>query len=398
MGYRLSSCKGGIELPLKKKFALILILAVVINLLGVLLYLKIFMTTDISNDLPHIWTEFSAAFGDLGPDTTLREFRGIFIQKLQDKDFMKAILGKAVFNTIRITLTFLPILLTVVLYFIDKDILKPLNKLNKAIDDFNRRNGYYSTKHSKNEILKLTNNFYIMSEQIELNKRRKNEFISCISHDLKTPLTSILGYTQRLINPGIANEEKRLKYYDTILNKANDIKNMVEELNTYVMGEIQEVSLQQVNLKKFLNEIIEEYREELMTYSIHLMPCINLDEEICALLDDSQIRRVFANLFSNTVIHGGKDIEIILDAFVKGSHLFIRLENNGEAHLNIDYDKVFDLMYQADAARTNQNHGGRGLGLAIVKQIIEKHNGGVRAYQPSAGGFGMEFYIPVISL
>lgn len=395
MGYRLPPDKGGSRLSLKKKFALIIILALMINLLGMGLYLRIFIARDIAVGLKHLSTELSFV-NDMRPDTTVRELGLIIKQQLQDPSFLNVIFLKLITATIRNSLMLLPVLLIVVLFSIDRVILKPLNKLNKAIDDFNHKNGYYNTQHSKNEILKLSNNFFMMSEQIELSKRRKNEFISCISHDLKTPLTSILGYTQRLIEPGISDEEKRLKYYQTILSKANDIKNMVEELNTYVIGEIEEVSLQKINIKSFLNEIIEEYREELMTYSIQLVPSIDVDEEEWCLLDDNQIRRVFANVFSNSVIHGGKDMQITLNAFVQNKKCYIRLENNGQSHFNLDYDKVFDLMYQADTARSNQTHEGRGLGLAIVKQIIEKHDGKIKAYQPSQGGFGIEFYIPVI--
>lgn len=385
-------------MPLKKKFTLIIILALVLNLLGIAIYLKIFIARDISIGIQHMNNEFSVFMKDLGPDTTLRELQILLNQKLQDSRFLNAIFYKLISDNIRYSLMLLPILLGTVLFYMNKEVLKPLNRLNEAIKHFNRKNGYHTTKHSKNEILKLSNNFFVMSEQIEASKRKKNEFISCISHDLKTPLTSILGYTQRLIDPGIADKEKRLKYYQTILNKANDIQTMVEELNNYVMGEIQEVSLRKVNLKKFLDEIAEEYFEELLTYNIHLIPTIDLNQDTCSFLDDIQIRRVFANIFSNSVIHGGTNMQITLHAFVKNEKLVVTLENDGLSLPNTAYDKVFDLMYQADTARTPQQQQGRGLGLAIVKQIIEKHNGHITAYGPSHGGFGLEFQLPITQL
>jgi signal transduction histidine kinase len=398
MGYRLPLNKGGSQLSLNKKFALIIILALIINLLGIALYLKLFIARDISIGIQHLNTEFSVFMQDLGPDTTLRELRIILSEKLQDSSFLNVIFYKLVSDNIRYSLMLLPVLLGTILFYMNKEVIKPLNKLNEAINQFNRKNGYHKTKHSRNEILKLSNNFFVMSEQIESTKRKKNEFISCISHDLKTPLTSILGYTQRLIDPGIADKEKRLKYYQTILNKANDIQNMVEELNNYVMGEIQEVSLRKVNLKKFLDEVAEEYFEELLTYNIHLIPTIDLNENVFSFLDDIQIRRVFANVFSNSVIHGGKNMQIMLHAYIKNEKLIVNLENDGPSLPDMAYDKVFDLMYQADTARTPQQQQGRGLGLAIVKQIIEKHNGSISAYGPSHGGFGLEFQLPIIQL
>ncbi|WP_070000258.1 sensor histidine kinase [Cellulosilyticum sp. I15G10I2] len=382
-------------MPLKKKFALILILALVINFVAIVIYLWLFLARDIANNLRHFHEQFAVIVDELGPATTLGELGPIFKEKLQDRSVLNAIFLQAVYNTTKASLAFLPILLSVVLFYINKEVCKPLNKLNTAIDSFNHKNGYYATKHSRNEILKLSNNFFLMSEQIELSKRQKNEFISCISHDLKTPLTSILGYTQRLINPGISDEKKRLKYYQTILSKANTIQTMVEELNAYIMGEIQEVALQRVPIKKFLDEVIEEYQEELLTYSIHLTPHIDLDESLSTSLDINQIRRVFANIFSNAVIHGGKNMQITLTALNQDTNILIKIENNGLAPSNLDYDKVFDLMYQADTARTSQNHEGGGLGLAIVKQIIQKHDGSIKAYKPFGGGFGIELTLPL---
>lgn len=385
-------------MPLKKKFALILILALVIHLLCTALYLKFFLAQDLTKNLIGLHKEFAGIFNGLSPDMTLRELGTLLNQKLHDQSFLNAIIFKGVIGTLRTSLLLLPILLIVVLFFIDREILKPLNRLNTVIDNFNRKNGYYGTRHSKNEILKLSNNFFIMSEQIELNKRQKDEFISCISHDLKTPLTSILGYTQRLIDPGIPDEVKRQKYYQTILTKANTIKTLVEELNIYVLGELQELSLQKTNLKGFLSEIAEEYHEELLTYEITLLLSIDLSEELYGFIDPNQIRRVFANIFSNTALHGGRNIEVTLNAFKKDDTLCIRIENNGKVPETLDFTKVFQLMYQADLARTNKNSEGSGLGLAIVKQIIEKHNGNIQAYRPATGGFGLEFYLPLASL
>lgn len=383
-------------MPLKKKIAWIIILAFILNLLLIALYLKIFIARDISIGIDHLSNQFAAFMQDLGPDTTLRELSIIIDGNLKDSTFLNTVFLKLISDNIRYSLMLLPVLLAVVLFFINKEVCKPLNKLIEAINAFNHKNGYYTTQESRNEIAKLSNNFFLMSEQIEKSKRQQNEFISCISHDLKTPLTSILGYTQRLIHPGISDEQKRIKYYQTILSKANTIQTMVEELNTYIMGEIQEVSLKKVSIKHFLYEIVEEYHEELLTYSINLTPHIDLSDEIQVLLDSNQMRRVFANIFSNAVIHGSKNIEINLTASIQKDQLVVKIENNSFVPATLDYDKVFDLMYQADNSRTSQHHEGGGLGLAIVKQIIQKHDGTIKAYRPVTGGFGIVFFIPLV--
>lgn len=355
---------------------------------------KTIITREIASNSDSMIKYFNYLVSDVNPDMKVSEFSKLMIEQLQEGGIFDTIFLTGVSNTLKASVLLLIILLTVLLIYIQREICRPLGKLNKAIQDFNCLNGYHSAKHSCNEIEELTHNFNLMSEQIESSKRRKNELISYISHDLKTPLTSILGYTQRLINPGIPQEEKRLKYYHTILTKAGDIDSMVEELSTYVLDEIEEVKLENVNLKKFFECIVEEYEGELQTYHINLITKIELGEQRYCKLDINRMRRVFANLFSNSVVHGGKGITIKLKISIQNDKIQISMENNGKELPEGEYHKVFEVLYQADSARTNGRKG-RGLGLALVKQIIDKHDGEINAYRPAQGGFGIKFTIPI---
>lgn len=300
-------------------------------------------------------------------------------------------------NIIISSLVLLVILLIGVLYFIHHEICKPIEKLSRAIEDLNDKNTFSPIDHHKNEIKSLTNNFFLMAKQIEANKRKKNELISYITHDIRTPLTSISGYTQRLIEPGIADPLKRGRYYQTILSKANDIKVMLAELDGYITEEIQGIVLERVPINHFLNHLLSEYEEELLCYEIYLRKNISLPSSLIWRLDKKSMNRVFSNIFSNAVSHGRKGMTITFSAYALNDILHIHIENNGNELNQDQYDKVFELMYQGDASRTSDKPQGKGLGLTIVHQIVAKHNGTVHAYKPSSGGFGISIHLPYLN-
>lgn len=296
-------------------------------------------------------------------------------------------------NVSHASLLLLVILLIGVLYFIHREICKPIEKLSHAIETINNENGYPAINCSKNEIKSLSDNFFLMAEQIEANKKKKNELISYITHDIRTPLTSISGYTQRLIEPGISDPEKRARYYQTILSKATDIKTMIAELDSYITEEIQQVVLEEVLIGDFLNHLLSEYEEELLTYEIYLKKNIALPRSLTWKIDKKSMNRVFSNIFSNAVSHGNKGMHITFHAYELNEALHIHIENDGSGLNDDQYEKVFELMYQGDPARSSNKPQGKGLGLTIVRQIVAKHNGTVRAYKPTFGGFGIAIHL-----
>lgn len=352
------------------------------------------MNSNYHERFEHVYREVSSSLAESSEELGEEEVYLWLESSFEKENILKESFAVGVRTTMKASLLLLCILLVVVLYYIDKEICKPLAKLNNAINGFNKSNGYYAPKGCYNEITILNKNFDLMCEQIESNKYKKDELMSCIAHDLKTPLTSILGYTQRLIEPGITDPDKRLKYHQTILNKAKDIQSMVEELNTYITDEINEVVLEEISPLSFLKCTTDQYQEELLTYEVQLVTHIDLDPLLKVVFDENRLKRVFANLFSNAVYHGGKQIRLTLTSFAIENKWIIRVENNGAELINGEYDRVFDLMYQGDHSRTQSQHHGKGLGLAIVQQIIHQHNGEIKAYRPPLGGFGIEFYIP----
>lgn len=382
-------------MPLKNRFALIIVFCLITNLLILVGFCKIYIYSHYQENFEHVSQNITNMLAEItDSDIDFQQVHDYLAENFTEENIIRDSFSIGVSLTLEASLLLLCILLVVVLFYIDREICKPLARLNDTINRFNKSNGYYTPKGCCNEINILSKNFDLMCEQIESNKQKKNELMSCIAHDLKTPLTSILGYTQRLIEPGIADPHKRLKYHQIILTKAKDIQSMVEELNTYITDEIKEVVLEEISPLAFLNRTIDQYQEELLAYEVQLITHIDLDPLLRIGVDENRLKRIFANLFSNAVYHGGKQTELTLTSFSQENKWIVRVENNGAELANGEYDRVFDLMYQGDSSRTQSQHHGKGLGLAIVQQIIHQHNGEIKAYRPLLGGFGIEFYIP----
>lgn len=208
----------------------------------------------------------------------------------------------------------------------------------------------------------------------------RRELIAGISHDLRTPLTSIKGYAEGL-RDGIANtEEKRMRYYDAIHIRALDMEELVENLSLFARLENRQhhYQLEQTDMREYLNDFQEEYKEELRQKQVMLLTEFTA-ERTQVLLDVQEMRRVFVNLLENSVKYRKDDrsvIRIILEN--QGDNLEIRVWDDGPGVPEKELEKIFHSFYRVDEARTSPGFGS-GLGLAIVRQIVEGHGGKIHA-------------------
>lgn len=122
----------------------------------------------------------------------------------------------------------------------------------------------------KDEIGDLYRNFSAMTKRLDASYTHQLQMISSISHDLKTPLTSIMGYVERLLSANINNEDKKREYYKIIYNKAIDIKQLIEDFSDYSKNELECSKLQKekVNIQNFFASLCGEYQEELSSYDV----------------------------------------------------------------------------------------------------------------------------------
>ncbi|WP_042454244.1 sensor histidine kinase [Neobacillus dielmonensis] len=205
--------------------------------------------------------------------------------------------------------------------------------------------------------------------------RSKNELVTNVSHDLRTPLTSIMGYL-RLIEEDKYRDEVELRCFVNIAyEKANRLNRMVNDLFEFTKINNREIALKPVrfNVSELLRQLAEQFTPELQEANMHLGIHIP-DKAISLEADPDKLMRVFENLFSNAIKYGkdGKKIDLYLED--RTSYVVVKLVNYGQPIPAKAIPLIFERMYRIDQSRTAET-GGTGLGLAIAKGIVDMHHG-----------------------
>ncbi|AOZ91175.1 sensor histidine kinase [Paenibacillus crassostreae] len=198
--------------------------------------------------------------------------------------------------------------------------------------------------------------------------------IANISHDLRTPLTSMQGYANLLKDPSVP-EAERHEILDTILHKMAVMNNMVEsfyELSSLESGDYP-LELQSIYLYSLLSEVILAFHNDLERKNIAVE--LNLDETVRTLwLDEKAMIRIFSNVLQNVLRYAKSQLTISL--FEQDHKVMIIFANDTDQIHAQDLPKLFERTYTSDPSRAN---GQLGLGLSIVKQLVEKQKGSIEA-------------------
>ena len=200
------------------------------------------------------------------------------------------------------------------------------------------------------------------------------EAIANMSHDLRTPLTSIMGYVY-LLNDDKLDKEERKEYLKIIEKRSLVLNDLIT--NFYGLSRIQadqyEIKLEPVNLELVLGEIIAAFYETL-DYKFG-EPEINIEEGLGPVLGDKQaLNRIFTNLIENIIKHGEGEVKISLKK--KNKYIVMEFSNKAEELESKDVNRIFEKFFTKDRMRTGQNTG---LGLAIVKLLVEKQGQKIEA-------------------
>ncbi|RCX17187.1 phospho-acceptor domain-containing protein [Anaerobacterium chartisolvens] len=286
--------------------------------------------------------------------------------------------------------------LLLVLYLHFK-IVKPLEILQRSLGTVNNYNNKLSLKFKQDdEIGELYKNFEDMVQRLEMSQSQQIEMISSISHDLKTPLTSVMGYVERLMGSVKMPEEKRQEYYRIIYKKSQDIEKLVEDFSDYTKNEAdcKKLKKEKVSVKEFFDSICREYFIELQSYNAEFKTYCAVNDNAVMEVDDKKIRRVFANLISNSLKYAQAPVVIKASCEIKGDQVVFAVEDNGKGVPEEELSSIFNKFYRLDKSRSPER-GGSGLGLAICSSIVKSHMGKIWAYNVEHGGLGVSFAVEI---
>ena len=208
-------------------------------------------------------------------------------------------------------------------------------------------------------------------------EKSKDELITNVSHDLRTPLTSIIGYLGLIEDKQYQSEEDILKYTHTAYEKAKQMKNLVEDLFEYtkVQQHGAPVNIMQIDLNQLLEQLTASVELEGQHRGIEISSKV-VPNPLMIEADPEKLGRVFNNLVANAFKYGNGASYIRVDARQRADQVEVTVANDGTPIPAQSLDHLFKRFYRAEASRSRAT-GGTGLGLAIVKSIVDLHHGTV---------------------
>ncbi|MFN7252698.1 MAG: sensor histidine kinase [Anaerobacillus sp.] len=343
-----------------------------------------YVDTGIDFHIPHIW-----AYQPIIKD---EEMRGFFFVDQDTGEFEKAKLQLLLllFSMGLFTL-FIGVLLTI---YLTKVISKPLIKIGETTREIAK--GDFDSKlsiDSDDEVGQLAEDIRVMTKQLKEYRDSKQQFISHISHDLRTPITYIKGYSAVMKDAQVIDEKDWRRNLDVIYNEAKRMEHLVSDLFQLTKLEEGRIALhkEEIDLLHWLESIVATRQLMFDNHSIKCEIKGNMNE-VKALIDQQRLGQAVINLLENSIRYTPKGGTIFINVVDKELETIIEIRDNGIGISNVDLPHIWERFYRVDKSRSRES-GGSGLGLAIVKEIVEVHGGSVAV--ESEEGKGTSFYLKI---
>lgn len=220
----------------------------------------------------------------------------------------------------------------------------------------------------------LKNQIIHNEEMLVAESARKNDLIAYLAHDLKTPLTSVIGYISLLKEAPDMPVEQRAKYTNIALEKALRLESLINEFFDITRYNLHEIMLEEetFDLGYMLMQMADEFYPVLEQHGKSIT--IHAEEDLPIVADSAKLARVFNNILKNAVAYSYDNTEIEIHAEKRDNAIHVSISNFGKTIPKQKLDMIFEKFYRLDDARST-NTGGAGLGLAIAKEIVVAHGG-----------------------
>ena len=292
------------------------------------------------------------------------------------------------------------LLLTAGLYI---SIIRPLDELKSGINKV--KNGdldFTLEAENDDEIGELTTAF----EEMRLRLRESNEeklqydtelkdLISNIAHDLKTPITTIRGYAEGIMDGVAATPEMQDKYIKTIYNKSMEMTGLIEELSFYAKIGTNKIpyNFSRINIRHYFDDLAADIGIDMEAKGIIFRYDCEIEPEVRVIADPEQLHKVVSNIIGNSVKYmtsSPKRIELHVSDI--GDFVQCDMSDNGKGVDKKELSRIFERFYRTDKSR-NSAQGGSGIGLSIVKKIVEDHGGRIWASCEDGQGLSVHFIL-----
>ncbi|MDO5292942.1 MAG: HAMP domain-containing sensor histidine kinase [bacterium] len=310
-----------------------------------------------------------------------------FTTNIQFEDFISSKLGNVVLISVALLyiLLLLGVFIGVFILMVNRKV-KYIRYISEEVKNI-ELNGFGQTMEvrGQDELAQLSEGINTMSVKLKEKQEKerqienaKNELITNVSHDLRTPLTSIIGYVSLLKQNGFHDKEQFEEYTSVIERRLQGLNSMINELFEYTKLNASEItlSLEPIDFIALLQHLVYEYTVIYLNNGLSLEAQIDLDH--CMIKADvEKIIRVLQNLLDNAKKYAVPESVIRLYAYKEKEEVVVRLDNRTKQLKEEEIHRVFERFYKGDTSRTETNSSG--LGLSIVKRIVELHHGEIMA-------------------
>ncbi|MCM1101144.1 MAG: HAMP domain-containing histidine kinase [Acetatifactor muris] len=215
--------------------------------------------------------------------------------------------------------------------------------------------------------------------EAQLAEQRKNDLVMYLAHDIRTPLTSVIGYLNLLSETPDMPPEQRTKYVNITLDKAYRLEKMINEFFEITRYNLQQIQLSNENIDLYymLVQLSDELSPLLLTRGNTTV--LKADENLTVCGDPDKLARVFQNVLKNAAAYSFPNTEILITAAQENDNVVVSVQNQGNTIPKEQLDAIFEKFYRPDESRAS-NTGGSGLGLAIAREIVSLHGGTIQAF------------------
>ncbi len=287
-----------------------------------------------------------------------------------------------IFTPVTGTAFFIAIMLFLFAAFVLFERSRDLEEIKKGADEIRNGNISYKIPEPKSEDLKeFANNINEIAVGMERSmsaklkaERLKTELITNVSHDLKTPLTSIISYTELLSGLDDLSEEAK-DYVKIIEKKSQRLKTLTQDLFDISKAQSgnENVVLEKIDVSLLINQSLGEYDNEIKKSELTF--CVNTEKDLHILADGRKMSRVIANLINNILKYTMKNTRVFISAFSKDNEIIMEFKNIASYPMEFSAEEIVGRFVRGDESRTKE---GNGLGLAIVKSYTELSGGKFR--------------------
>lgn len=297
-----------------------------------------------------------------------------------------------------ILLVLLFLLSLIILIFFTEFVYVPIRKITDATEQYASGNMHYEfTVESDDEIGYLAAALQYMASEIAKAEDNQKKFVANVSHDFRSPLTSIKGYLEAMLD-GTIPPEMHEKYLGIVLNETERLTKLTNSLLT-----LNNLNVRGVSLEKTIFDINKVIRDTAASSEVQLrkkqikLELILTGEEMYVEADMGKIQQVLYNLLDNAIKFSHNDGNIWIETNVKHSKLFISVKDSGIGIPKDSLKLIWDRFYKTDLSR-GKDKKGTGLGLSITKEIITAHNEHINVISTEGVGTEFIFSLPIVDV